>query len=199
MPDWSNVVPAVDKHLAFTLRRTPSDHPLDAIVTSEDMVGCYTHFWGHRTVPCETPDCPACAAGMPFRWHCYMAAIDPKTREHFLFECTASAAKYFEQHRAAHGTLRGCFFRAMRPKRGRNSKVEILTKPADLTKIQLPPAPNVIQAMCVIWQIPTSATSSTEGRNYTPVVDVADATTRPGGTYEPNIPSADGQPKDQTS
>lgn len=168
MPNWSNTPPPQDKHMAFALVRTPPDRPLTAIVTSDDLIGCNTHYWGGRTVPCEAPDCRACAESMPFRWHAYMSIFDQKTRDHMLFECTARAALAFEQYRVAHGTLRGCHFLAVRPKRGRNSRVEIVTKPADLTKITLPQAPDLVRAMSVIWQIPHAALPKHTGLNGSP-------------------------------
>ncbi len=199
MPAFSNSVPSDEKHMAFELIRTPQDRPLVAVVTSEDLIGCYTHFWGHRTVPCEQPDCPACIAGMPFRWHAYLTALESKTRRHFLFECTANAAKEFEIYREANGTLRGCLFNALRPKRGRNSKVEITTKPADLTRIVLPEPPNIVKALCTIWQIPSTAVEEGSGHNGTPTPVVNSDVTSKVKEHEPNQPSQNRKPKDQTS
>lgn len=170
MPNWSNEAPKVERHLAFTLVRTPVDRPLQAIITSDDLLGCNTHYWGGRTLPCEAPDCKACNDASPFRWHAYFACIDPKSRHHFLFECTARAAIAFEQYRAAHGTLRGCWFKALRPKARRNSKVDIETKPADLTKIQLPDPPDIIKAMSVIWQLPGASLPTSPGLGGAPMV-----------------------------
>ena len=154
MPDWTHELPPNPTHHGYDLRRTPPDRPLRAIVTCDQLNVCFTHFWGGRTRPCEKPHCAACEAMSPARAHCYLSAMDPTTREHFLFECTASAALPFRDWVDAYGTLRGCLFQAMRPKRRRNAKVEILTKPADLSKITLPPPPNIPEAMSVIWQIP---------------------------------------------
>jgi len=95
----------------------------------------------------------------PTRAHCYLSALDPATHDHFLFECTAAAALPFKDWLATYGTLRGCLFQATRPKRRRNAKVEILTKPCDLTKITLPPPPDIPKAMSVIWQLPGAAIS----------------------------------------
>ena len=157
MPAWSHNLPTSNKHMGFDLRRTPPDRPLTAIVTSEDLIGCYTHYWGGRTVPCEQPDCPACNTSVPFRFHAYVAAFDPKSHEHFIFECTANAAKSFENYRAAHSTLRGCYFQACRTKRGKNAKVDIATKPADLTNFTLPQEPDLIKALSVIWRLPAAS------------------------------------------
>jgi hypothetical protein len=168
MPTWSSTPPPTDPSSAFTLLRTPSDRPLVAIVTSDDLIGCQTHYWGGRTVPCESvkdplantddaSNCPACQDFQPKRWHGYLSAYNHATRNHFLFEFTARGAVAFEQYRLAHGTLRGCCFEASRPKPGRNTRVEIVTKPIDLNKYAIPKAPNLIRAMSVIWQLPATA------------------------------------------
>jgi hypothetical protein len=157
MPQWSHDLPSPTTHRGYDLRRTPPDRPLTAIITSEEFHVCFTHYWGGRTVPCEKPDCDACNALSPARAHVYVSAFDPRTHEHFLFECTAAAADAFRAWRHTYGTMRGCYFQASRPKRRRNAKVEIITKPCDLTKVSIPKAPNVPYAMSVIWQIPGTA------------------------------------------
>ena len=163
MPTWSTEPPPVPQHMGFKLRRTPPDAPLTAIVTSPDLIGCNTHYWGGRTYPCEMPDCKACNASIPFRWHAYLSAYDDHTHEHFLFECTAHAALAFRDYRAAQGTLRGCFFQALRPKRGKNGRIEIITKPADLTRCTLPQPPDLVRAISVIWQLPSLALPTSTG------------------------------------
>ncbi len=168
MPNWSNELPPAPTHHGFDLKRTPADRPLRAIVTSEDLSVCWTHYWGGRTVPCESPECEACKALSPSRSHCYLTAIDCTTREHFLFECTALAAVPFTIYRDSYHTLRGCLFQASRPKRRRNAKVEILCKPADLTKITLPQPPDIPRAMAVIWQLPGTAVKSDGALNSSP-------------------------------
>jgi hypothetical protein len=154
MPTWSTNLPKNRKHMGFDLRRTPADKPLLGIVTSDNILVTDTHYWGGRTIPCERPDCEACNQSVPYRTHVYVSVFDPKTNEHFLFECTANAAKAFVDYREAAGTTRGCFFHASRPKGTKNGKVAILTKPSDPTKTNLPSPPNVALALCVIWRLP---------------------------------------------
>jgi hypothetical protein len=170
MPNWTSQIPDPGTKYGFDLRRTPPDHPLVAIVITPDMIGCHTHYWGGRTIPCEDIQCPACAENMPSRWHAYLGCWDPKTRDTFLFECTAKAAQAFELYRESFGTLRGCLFSAARPKRRKNARVEILTKPADLTHVNLPPAIDVTRAMTVIWQLPANACTTPTAEHSTPTV-----------------------------
>lgn len=161
MPIFSSDLPVVEKHMGFDLKRCPDSKPLDAICTSENFLVTQTHFWGGRTVPHEIENCPACNKMQPYRTHVYLAGIIPSSREHFIFECSSNAAKAFDEYRNIYGTLRGCFFRASRPKGTRNGKVVIITRQADLQKCPLPEPPDLERALCVIWQIPYSKETAT--------------------------------------
>lgn len=161
MPTWRTELPPEGKNRGYDLHRTPTAAPLIAIVTSDNLLVCDTHYWHGRTTPCErvcnaegrTIDdshCPACVDKAAWRTHVYVAAFDARKREHFIFECTTHAAKMFQEYRAAAGTLRGCIFNATRPKATPNGKVSIITHAADLSKTFLPPAPDVTAALAVI-------------------------------------------------
>jgi hypothetical protein len=153
MPTYSNEPPNDPRGHSLTLKRTPINRALIAIVTSPDLVGCPTHFWGGRTVPCENPDCEPCRNGMPWRWHSYLSAWDTNTRIHFLYESTARATEPFVTYRKAYGSLRGCHFRARRANSAINSRVYIETQPADLEKIKLPQPPDLIKCLAIIWNL----------------------------------------------
>lgn len=168
MPTWKNELPTESKHMGFDLRRTPSVGALHAICTSEDFVVCDTHFYHGRTAPCERArtvegeagkgfECAACNEGIPYRTHVYLSTYDAKKNEHFIFECTANAAKSLDEYRKATGSIRGCIIYASRPKGLKNSKVSIETNTANLSKIKLPTAPNLIQALSIIWRLPAPA------------------------------------------
>ena len=152
---WSTSIPQDPRGRAFPLRRTPSPGKLLAIATSEDLLGCDTHFYGGHTMPCERPECEACEKGMPFRWHAYLAAVEFANRFHFIFEFTAQAADAFDTYRKAHGTLRGCLFEARRLNGRPNGRVMIQCKPADQSKITLPDPPDVRACMSIIWNLPS--------------------------------------------
>ena len=153
MPNYSHNIPDNPDGPSLPVRRTPTSSPILAIVTSEDLIGCHTHFFGGRTVPCEAPDCDACKEGLPFRWHAYLSAVDTKSNLHFLFECTAQAAETFVQYREAYHTLRGCFFQAKRWKPRANSRVVIVTKPCKLDEVILPSPPDLVKVLAILWGI----------------------------------------------
>ncbi len=151
MPSFSTEVPKDPRGPAFPIVRTPANGALCAIVTSPDLLGCYTHYFKGRTVPCEGEGCEACSNGLPYRWHAYQTCVTSKDHLHCLFECTAQAAENFTEYRKAHGTLRGCFFEAKRMHNKPNGRIIIRTKPADLTEFILPDPPDIINCLSILW------------------------------------------------
>jgi len=154
MPIYSNTPPTDPRGRAFQIVRTPTGKPLVGIITSEDLVGCYTHFWQRRTMPCERDNCEACGNGIPFRWHCYQSAYLKTTHLHCIFECTAQAAEQFVEYREAHGTIRGCLFTASRMNYAPNARIIITTRPANLAEIQLPKPPDICKVLAILWNLP---------------------------------------------
>lgn len=154
MPTFSDRPPADPRGPSFQIVRTPTGKPLVAIVTSENLVGCYTHFYKRRTIPCERGDCEPCRQGIPFRWHAYLSAYLSGSHLHCLFECTAQAAERFVEYREAHGTLRGCQFTASRMSYAPNARIVITTKPADLGRITLPKPPHIPNVLAILWNLP---------------------------------------------
>jgi hypothetical protein len=186
MPTWTTTLPAVAKHHGFDLRRTPTSGALQAIVTCENLLVCDTHWWHGRTTPCErqaneqgkTIDdtmCQACTEKQAWRTHAYVSAFDAKTHEHFLFECTAFAAKSLAEYYQSAGTLRGCVFHASRPKNTPNGKVCIVTNTANLARVTLPNPPDVPRALSVIWRLPAAALPVLQQPHQPPTITTAPA------------------------
>lgn len=174
MPDWSNEVPDDPRGLALPIRRTPPHGALLAVVTSIDLIGTRTHFWQRRTMPHEKINCEACKAGIPTRWHSYLSAWDHHTKMHFLFELTAQAAQHFVTFRKAHGTLRGCLFKASRWRQIPNGRVLIECKPYDIVSHPIPKGPDLIAVLSILWNLPPDQmnTDAGDAGQATAVVDV---------------------------
>lgn len=160
MPQYSRTVPDHPRGPALPIRRTPAQRPLDGIVTSDDLIGCYTHFYKGSTIPCEGDNCKAHAEGIPFRWHAYFSAVETKTNLHFLMEVTALAAKHFTDYRDLQGTLRGCMFRTERWNRRPNGRILVQTKKANLDDRLLPSAPDLEKCLAVLWSLPAGDVST---------------------------------------
>ncbi len=154
MPTWTHDVPDDPRGHALPLLRCPAGADMHAIITSENLIGTDTHFWGGHTVPHNQTDCDPCEQGSTFRWHAYQSAYNPKDQLHFIFECTAQAAKIFAKYRKEHTTLRGCEFKAYRWKRRRNGRVIIRTQPATCPLAILPEPPDLAKVMAIIWRLP---------------------------------------------
>lgn len=153
MVKFTSDVPDDPRGYALPLMRCPTGRPIAAIITSDNQVGCPTHFWGGRTVPCQEENCEPCLEGNPWRWHSYLSAYSPKADDSFLFESTRRVAKMFAAYRQTHGSLRGCHFKAQRRTSARNSRVNMEMKPADLRSIRLPDPPNLIACLAIIWNL----------------------------------------------
>lgn len=153
MPKWSADVPETPRGHALPIRRTPASKPLQAIVTSTDLIGCDTHYWQGSTCPCEGETCEPCLNGMPFRWHAYMTVVDVHNNLHFIFEVTALTAEFFVAYRDKHMTLRGCQFIARRWNNRPNGRILVQMQPANLGERALPEAPDLKKCMAIIWGI----------------------------------------------
>lgn len=160
MPKWSNEIPESPRGPALPIRRTPAGKPMEAIVTSFDLIGCFTHFYKGQTVPCEGEDCPAHLEGIPFRWHAYMTAVDYHNNLHFIFECTAISAEFFTAFRSQYMSLRGCHFKATRWNNRPNGRILVRTKMADLAERTLPDPPDLQKAMAILWSLPIDDVST---------------------------------------
>lgn len=165
MPLFTNTPPKADGERALPLKRTPSVGRIRAVITSKDLVGTNTHFFGGHTVPCEAPDCQACQKGIPWRWHGYVSAIQATKRLHFIFEFTAQAADTFRDYYALHDTLRGCIFDAERMHNRPNGRVILQVKPGDLAELNLPTAPDLEACLRIIWHLPKKDVNNSSRKN----------------------------------
>lgn len=157
MLNFSNEAPVDPRGNSLPLKRTPTGRPVKGIITCHDLIGTPTHFFHGRTVPCDTEICPACDEGVPWRWHGYVSLYLPNAHHHVLFEFTAKPSEVLKQYRLAYGSLRGCVLSARRANLSPNARVIMTTGRADLEDVQLPPAPNIREALAIIWNIELSA------------------------------------------
>ncbi len=154
MLNFDNAPPAPDTVRALPLKRTPAGGRLRAMITSNDLVGTNTHFFGGHTVPCEAPECEACKKGVPWRWHGYVSAVQSGSHLHFIFEFTAQAGDIFRNYFDLHQTLRGCIFDAERMHHRPNGRVILTLKQADLAELNIPEPPDLESCLRIIWHCP---------------------------------------------
>lgn len=196
-----NQLPEERRGVGLPIRRTPAAGVLAAVITSPDMLGAYTHYYGGRTVPCARPDCKACADGLPYRWHGYVSAWDLRTAEHVLLEVTAAGAEPLVEYHRSHGTLRGCEIRASRPTKRHNGRVAIHTRPYDLKTARLPREPNLLAVLAHLWSLPLEALQDAHPRVHQSRAVIQDSDARADEwrdelRYAPRPPIPDTPPAD---
>ena len=163
MPIWTNCPPPSSIGPGLRIVRTPTNGHITAACTCPDLIGCATHYYQHRTLPCEGVNCPACADGIGWRWHGWVSCILASSNEHVLYEFTAPASDFFRRHREAWKTLRGCVFTAERVNNKPNGRITIKTKMIEPAKLNLPEPPDIPLALAHIWGLPPDQ-ATTEGR-----------------------------------
>jgi hypothetical protein len=137
--------------MGIRLIRTPASGKLQAVILSDDVIGCPTHYDGTRTLPCSKDKCDACARGLPWRWHGYIGLWIVGTQERVVLELTAAASQRLVEHRKQYKTLRGFDLIACRPRGKPNSRIHVALGAMQRPSSQLPPAPDVQAIMCYIW------------------------------------------------
>jgi len=182
MPIWTNAPPPSAVGPGLRIVRTPTAGTVAGAITCPDLVGCATHYYQHRTLPCEGVNCPACADGIGWRWHGWVSCVLASTNEHVLFEFTAPAADFFQRHREAWQTLRGCVFHATRVNNKPNGRITIKTKMLDPSKLALPEPPNIPLALAHIWGLPPEQTQQRGTVKEHPAIKIDRQTTvQPNG------------------
>jgi hypothetical protein len=157
MPNFTDRPPTEPAGHNFDVVRCPAQGKIIACITCPELVGCPTHFYRGHTVPCEQPTCAACQEGLPWRWHGYVTIFTAKTHWHQLLELTAPPAETLAEYRDKFGTLRGCLITVNRTSPRPNGRVRLTTSTADLTKIELPQAPDLRLVLATVWNLPELA------------------------------------------
>lgn len=164
MPQFNNAPPANHDQPQLRIMRAPASPPFQAIITSDDLVGCPIHWYAGRTLPCELENCPACGDGLAWRWKGYVACVCQKTDEHCIFEFPAAAGERLAEYRNKNGTLRGCQFRAYRIPERPNGRLLLRTQPSNFLPNMMPKEVDVVKCLLRIWQIPIPQNPSGIGR-----------------------------------
>lgn len=157
---WQNRPPKPAEFAGVRLGRVQPGKDLEAIILSDKLLGCYTHFWRKRTVPCASPDCPACCDGIPARWHGYLSVWSTRTRLVTVLELTSLAGSAVADYEDRHGSLRGALLHARRLGSRPNSPVQIAITPNDCDLRTLPRQINIERFLETIWGLAETSQQS---------------------------------------
>lgn len=165
MLDRCDIPPAPAEESAYPIVRTPAQKPLTGIITTDRLVGIFTHYAKTRTVPCERrEDCPWCEKGYSRRWHGYVGLIITPGVRHVIFEMTATAAHQLDAYIQVYSTLRACELTAQRHNKRANGRISLSTKHTDEARYNVPQPIDVWTLLCHIWNVSSSSTELVDGR-----------------------------------
>lgn len=153
---WDDKPPREAAAFAFDLIRTPTKGKLSGTVTSDNLLGTWTHFRERRTRPCQGDDCPHCKDGISRRWHGWLTMILLKLNNHVILEVTAQAAERILKWKEDHKSLRGVTVHLWRPQETANGRIAVYLEHRAVDLDKLPLAPNLHEALLFIWGAPSN-------------------------------------------
>lgn len=152
---WDNSHDTQRRSNKWQLRRTPQGGKLKGLILTDQPLGVWTHYYGGRTVPCESEACPACIDGQNPRKHWYVAQWDPTRDDRWILELTDRGADELILQVSKGARLRGRHLTTYRTNSRANGPVEAVLGEDHSSRYQLPPAPDIRQALLIIWGIET--------------------------------------------
>jgi len=104
---WTTAPPKETQNGNHELLRCPKKGKIGVLITSRDLVGCWTHFLG-RTLPCTDDDtCPACNDGAPRKWYGYLSVLRYNRPKQSILELPAGAANDLRDYQQTGAEIRG--------------------------------------------------------------------------------------------
>jgi hypothetical protein len=161
---FSNTPDVEAQPIGIPIRRTPVSGSAGGIILSDDILGCYTHFWQGRTRPCAGPACNICAEGIARRWHAWFVTKNKHDSHQFLVEVPAGPALALAAWRKENFTLRGWLIKLSRANKKVNGRVIIEMSGPKVDSMLLPPCPDVPGLLLRMWQV----------KNGQAVIDIID-------------------------
>lgn len=153
-----------DGRIIYPLMRCGPKGFRNAVILSHDILGCYTHYWCRRTIPCRKEGCPACEKGYSPRWHGWVFVQSKLTANKVIFEFTAGGSggldKYFREHR----TLRAAQINAWREPAKPNGRLIIEAFDSGIESELLPKGIKLLPILMRMWNArfePASADTPT--------------------------------------
>lgn len=122
-------------------------------ILSEQLIGCWTHYFQRRTQPCVGSGCHICSPKTPRRWYGWLVGFDPTRREQKLVEVPPGPALSLRAYRGQVGNLRGHCIELSRRNKKDNGEVVARFGPGKFSSELLPPCPDIVPLLMRMWQI----------------------------------------------
>lgn len=156
--------------------RCGAKEQLTGIVLSHNLVGCYLHFYGRRSVPCKHPaPCVACDDSSSRRWYGYLAVMDCRKHDRAIVEVTDGCEPMVHAAFCKFRTLRGLKFVQKRRGEKANGGLMMVFNDSRIPQEQIPHEPDLRRMLLRMWEVPDVGASG-------------------GGVFvaKPNFPRLDG-------
>lgn len=155
--------PAAAKRPHLPLMRLPKSACWRVAITAWELLQVETHFFGRRTLPCVTEDCPGCAAQKPRRYEAYLSVWTASPSKHIIVALTPRAAAEILSTITPPNQLRGHMITLRRTGTRANGPVTAEIDGEMIDANRLPPAPDLLAQMLDIWGLDQSHTAMDHG------------------------------------
>lgn len=152
MTIWTNEPSDANNLSPTRLIRTRPGKPLTALITSDQLLGCYVHFWRGRTTPCNGATCEACNDNRLKRWYGWVSACTLAMTENVILEITAACCDPIKDYVRTHGRLRGAQLFLERATAKQNSRLIARITESKHSPDVLPAALDVVHVLEHIWE-----------------------------------------------
>lgn len=154
MSEWCSRPNREPDQPMLQLKRCPTGKGLTAIVTGDDLVGHYTHYWRGRTTICRKTGCEPCSQSRTPRWYGFLDVWSPSTNAIAMFELTPTCIEPIDRYLAAHGTLRGSKITIQRATAKVNSRLICTIEESQFSPSAIPPAVDLKRHLAKMWELP---------------------------------------------
>jgi hypothetical protein len=151
IPRWQDDPPPERMLPHMPLVRVKPGVMLSGAVTTTQIHGVPTHYYGRRTLPCLADDCPGCAKQMPSRWEGYIGLWSSRPSKHLIVALTPGAATGIIDTAKDPKNLRAVYVEICRTGRAANSRLVASCKELEIPSSHLPPIPDLRAHLLHIW------------------------------------------------
>jgi len=162
MQTWPTRPNRATSQTTTPLHRSKPGRTINGIITSNDLVGAYTHFWKGRTSLCTYPECEPCSVSRSARWYGYLHIWNPETNASGILEITPSCLPAIDDWLEKFGTLRGAKISVSRASHKINSRVVATLKATNFAIDRIPPCVDVISQLCRMWEVTREAAATAD-------------------------------------
>ena len=179
MAYWTTTPLNGETREATPLLRVKPKQPIQGIITSRALTGCYVHYYRGRTTPCEEERCEACKDNRNARWYGWVGIWSPRTHQVAIAELTPACLDPLSKYLLTHGQLRGADLTLRRANEKINSRLSATIKESTIALEHLPPELDVISILEHIWET-HRGDSAGANTNATPKTQEGDKRDRSG-------------------